>query len=306
MGERQQVEDALKYLYDAAESGQAVTAADLAGAMGVAASRDDGPLALLLAAALVRDDGGRLTLTDQGRDYALQVIRAHRLYETYLAHRTGHPTNTWHGQAHAAEHALSRAEVERLAISLGNPAYDPHGDPIPSASGVMPPQRGEPLTQRAVGWAGRTVHVEDEPPELYRELSRAGLAPDVRLRVDSIGPDGYTLRVDGQTHRISARAAAQLLTDELADDEVFDDSVFRLCEVRIGERAEVVGISPLIRGLARSRLLDLGVVPGTVLEIDMVGPGGDPVAYRIRGASIALRREQSERIVVRRHGEEAA
>ncbi|MBI5834071.1 MAG: FeoA domain-containing protein [Armatimonadetes bacterium] len=306
MAERQQVEDALKYLYDATANGQPVTAANLASVMGVPASRDDGPLALLLAAALVQEDEGRLVLTAQGREYALQVIRAHRLYETYLAHRTGHPTNTWHDQAHAAEHELSRAEVERLAISLGNPAYDPHGDPIPSATGIMPPQRGESLATRGVGWAGRVVHVEDEPPELYRVLSRAGLAPDVRLRVDAVGPRGVTLRVDGESHTIDLRAAAQVLTDHLAADETFDDTVMRLCEVKIGERAEVVGISPLIRGLARSRLLDLGVVPGTVLEIDMIGPSGDPVAYRIRGASIALRREQSERIVVRRRDGEAA
>jgi DtxR family Mn-dependent transcriptional regulator len=105
---------------------------------------------------------------------------------------------------------------------------------------------------------------------------------------------------------LTGEAAAQIAVTELPAGEQFDDTVIRLSDIELHEKAEVVGISPLIQGLARSRLLDLGVVPGTVMEIDLVGPAGDPVAYTIRGASIALRREQSDRILVRRkHGEAA-
>lgn len=289
MAEREQLEDALKLLYDALDSGETVRSADL-------------PVsAELVAAELARDAGdGTLALTDAGREYALQVIRAHRLYETYLAHRTGHPADEWHRQAHAVEHTLDAEAVEDIARALGDPLYDPHGDPIPTADGQLPPPRGCGLSERPVGWAGRIIHVEDEPPELYQVLAQAGFAPDVRLRIEATGTDGTTVRVAGHTVTLSAAQAALVQCDELRPDEVFDASVIRLRDLREGETAEVVSISPLVRGLARSRLLDLGVVPGSVLTIALRGPGGQPVAYLIRGATIALREEQTERIMIRR------
>lgn len=67
-----------------------------------------------------------------------------------------------------------------------------------------------------------------------------------------------------------------------------------------GETALVEDFSPVIQGVQRRRLLDLGLVPGTRVEAVRVGPGGDPTAYRIRGAVIALRREQTERIHIAR------
>lgn len=71
----------------------------------------------------------------------------------------------------------------------------------------------------------------------------------------------------------------------------------------VGESAEVVRILPWYRGLQRRRLLDLGVVPGTVITARMRSALGDPVAYEIRGALIALRREQAAAIEVRVLGE---
>ena len=125
-------------------------------------------------------------------------------------------------------------------------------------------------------------------------------APDVLIRVEEAGSASVRVRIDGRTVDLPREAAHQVTADDLPAGERFDDTILRLTDLAAGERAAVAGMSPLIRGLARSRLLDLGVVPGTVLEIDFASPAGDPVAYRIRGASIALRREQSDRILVRR------
>ncbi len=49
-------------------------------------------------------------------------------------------------------------------------------------------------------------------------------------------------------------------------------------------------------GLERRRMMDLGIVPGTTILVEMNSPVGDPVAYRVRGALIALRREQAQLI----------
>lgn len=86
-----------------------------------------------------------------------------------------------------------------------------------------------------------------------------------------------------------------------------DEGVQPLHALATGEEAVVVGIGERVHGGQRHRLLDLGVVPGTLVRAELRSPSGDPVAYRIRGAVIALRRAQAEDILVRRrHGEEAA
>jgi len=74
----------------------------------------------------------------------------------------------------------------------------------------------------------------------------------------------------------------------------------RLASLRPGESGEVLSISPACRGLERRRMMDLGILPGTVVVAEMRSPGLDPTAYRIRGALVALRRDQAELIHVRK------
>lgn len=76
-----------------------------------------------------------------------------------------------------------------------------------------------------------------------------------------------------------------------------DVAEFELTRLSIGCNAEVVRISA--EGLTRNRLLDLGLVPSTIVEAVRKSPAGDPVAYKIRGAIIALRSEESRLITVR-------
>ncbi len=72
---------------------------------------------------------------------------------------------------------------------------------------------------------------------------------------------------------------------------------FELSRLPVGEFARVVDIK--VEGLIHNRLLDLGLVPSTVVEAVRKSPAGDPVAYKIRGALIALRLEESRNITVR-------
>ncbi|HMK08221.1 MAG TPA: FeoA family protein, partial [Anaerolineales bacterium] len=66
-----------------------------------------------------------------------------------------------------------------------------------------------------------------------------------------------------------------------------------LFSLRPGERAQILGLSPRCRGAERRRMLDLGLLPGTTIEAVMASPTGDPTAYLIRDALIALRHEQA-------------
>ena len=74
----------------------------------------------------------------------------------------------------------------------------------------------------------------------------------------------------------------------------------RLSGLDLGEQGTVVAISPALRGPERRRMLDLGLLPGTVVTAEIRSPGGDPTGYRIRGAVIALRQEQADQIRIDR------
>jgi DtxR family Mn-dependent transcriptional regulator len=69
-----------------------------------------------------------------------------------------------------------------------------------------------------------------------------------------------------------------------------------LSSLQPGARGRVIEISPACRGQERRRLMDLGFVPGSIVDVEMVSPAGDPTAYRVRGSVVALRREQARLI----------
>jgi len=298
MNEQMLIQHALKFLAECDYDRTQVTSRRLADHLLISEPRTEHLIRDLRSANLINADS--FDLTEGGREYALHVLQAHRLYETYLARKTGLPESAWHELADAREHELSEEDVRRLADELGHPRYDPHGDPIPTVAGEMPVKRGRSLTEYAAGWSGRVVHVEDEPLRLYARIAAAGIAPDTALRVEYKDAHGITIRCEGQTFIFPYEMAAKVCAVEFSPGEEFDESIERLTSLDLGERAVIVGLSPLCRGLERSRLLDLGFVPQSQVDVDLVNPSGSPIAYRIRGACIALRREQAERVRIRR------
>lgn len=297
-----QTEDALKHLHDCAYRGVTPTAEGLAGALALTVDGAAVVLAELEASGWVARRDGAYGLTTAGTDYARQVIRAHRLVESQLATETGVEAPSWHRIAEQREHVLTPREVDDLSRRLGDPRFDPHGDPIPTPAGALPVVDGVPLIDLPTGREGRIAHIEDEPESVYRELVATRLAPGFRIRVFDNTARGVRINAEGEIVGLSRAAAANVRIAPLAPGESFDASVARLSSLGLGEVAEVVGLLPSCRGLERRRLLDLGVVPGTRVTVDLVSPSGDPTAYSIRGAAIALRRVQAERILIRRGG----
>jgi len=298
------IQDTLKHLVQCEYDGMDVSPESLAEELSLSRDQLTSVLNDLEAAELTERTDGLLTLTRAGREYALHVLRAHRLYETYLAEKTGVSDDRLHAQADIEEHRLTAADVDQLARELDHPRYDPHGDPIPTATGDMPPRRGQPLTDYPAGWEGRVVHVEDEPPSLYAHVYAANIAPGTVLRIAERDGDALLIHTEGCSFRFPAKVARQITVVPLQNGEQFDESLQRLSSLIEDEQAVVVGLSPLCRGLERNRLLDLGVVPGSRISIDLVSPSGSPVAYRIRGASIALRRQQADLVLIRKTEEE--
>lgn len=288
--DRMVAEDILKHLFHGQSAG-------LPDALGIPARRIERAVSLLVSRGLVTGHAPDLSLTVQGREHAIHLVRAHRLWERYLADRTGVDARDWHEQAELAEHRLTPAETARLSDRMGRPAFDPHGDPIPSPEGVVRDVPGRPLMEVEPGTTVEIAHIEDEPRHLYESLLAAGLAPGERLTVNGRGDADIEFIAAGQRTTLSAAAAANVTVADVRG-AVAEVEHRTLASIATGHGARVIGLAPACIGAQRRRLLDLGLVPGTEVIAEMKSAMGDPVAYRVRGALIALRRHQADWIIV--------
>ncbi len=288
------LEDALKHIYDPQHRETPATPESLAGALGLARGRTVDLIAAMERARLVRVTGSGLVLTPAGQSLALQIIRAHRIWERYLVDEVGTALQDIHALAETQEHDLSVQQVDRLDTQMGHPRYDPHGDPIPSAGGDLQRQDVTPLIEWPVGRLARIVHVEDEPPSVFSRILSEGLVPG--LDVTPLEADGKGLHLRTSTHDcwLPHVVAASILVG-LAPAEPQAEPLSALVP---GERAIVLALKNT--GLVRRRFMDMGLTPGVGVQVEMRSALGDPVAYRVRGTLVALRREQAAQILVRR------
>lgn len=136
-------------------------------------------------------------LTERGMVVAIELLRHHRLIETFLAELLGVPWSQVHGEAERLEHALSEDLEERIAIKLGNPQFDPHGDPIPNRDGVMPSRTLIHLTELAPETGGMVARIDQQEQPVLEYLASLGLVLNARLTLESIAPFGgvVTLQV---------------------------------------------------------------------------------------------------------------
>jgi DtxR family transcriptional regulator, Mn-dependent transcriptional regulator len=295
---RTEAEDALKHAFDCEYRGVACTFESIAGALAISTNTAARLASRLSAMNLLVPDHSALQLTSEGRAYALRIVRVHRLWERYLADETSVHEVDWHRKAEQQEHRMTSAEADRLAAQLGNPQFDPHGDPIPTAGGEIPEQHGVPLTSLPQGAYAGILHIEDEPRELYAEISALGFYPGMQLQILQTDTDHVRLDVNGEEVVLSLLLARTILVAPLAEERRVRQPFATLASVHIGEEAKVASISRACRGQQRRRMMDLGIVPGTVIVPEMESFSGDPIAYRVRGTLVALRREQAEQIIV--------
>ena len=305
--ERQQVEDALKFLFDREQEGRRASLEALAGSLRLS-SRSALTLVERLEglglAGHVRYD---LELSADGRRAALQVVRAHRLWERYLADEARMPLQQVHSVAHRREHELSAAEVDALDASLGHPARDPHGDPSPSAGGDLRAKAGEdqtaqPLNSLQVGATGRIVHLEDEPPLASAQLLADGLHVGQTLTVMEAQAERFVV-TDGEREIVVAPAiAANILLQPDAAPERIPTGVLPLSRLGKNAAGEIMALDERCQGFTRRRFLDLGLTPGTRIAPELANAFGEPRAYRVRGTLIALRNDQADMIWVREDG----
>jgi len=302
MTERVSSEDALKYVHKCEMRGQQPTLESIAGVLQLTTNDAAQLLGRIQDNGLLRIGEGGMSLTPVGRETALHIIRAHRLWERYLSDQTGYREVDWHAHAERQEHLLTGEDVEALSAQLGFPTHDPHGDPIPTASGRLVPHEGVPLTSLEVDTQAQIVHLEDEPEIVFAQLTAEGLHPGMLIRVTESTPHRVRFWANGDEHLLAPIVASNISVRAFPEMTTVQREAYEpLSSLDVDETAEVIGLSPYCRGIQRRRLMDLGILPGTVVTAEMRSPGGDPTAYRVRGALIALRNEQAGLINVKRH-----
>jgi DtxR family transcriptional regulator, Mn-dependent transcriptional regulator len=300
LARRARREDALKHILKSEAGGHIATVHSIAGALQTTAGAAAHLLAELEERGLLTFEDGQLRLKPAGRELGLHVVRAHRLWESYLAEQTGVAEAQWHPRADIQEHLLSPPQVDALAARLGYPTRDPHGDAIPSVEGPLEENPGRSLNSAEPGTPVLITHLEDEPETVYSQLVALGLRPGMRAFVIEKSLARIRFWADGNelvlapvlAQNVSIRPLPELRPQDLLEAEFLSD-------LKPGGRTRVVGLSPACRSPERRRLMDLGFVPGTWVEVEMISPAGDPTAYRVRGTVVALRRQQAGLIQVR-------
>src|SRR3954452_21655004 len=175
------VQDYAKAIYaleQREDAGGAVSTNALAERMGVTAASASSMVKRLDGLGLVTHVPYRgVQLTAAGTEVALGGLRPHRLLELSLTESLGVPWDRVHDEAEVLEHVLSEELEELIAVKLGNPTHDPHGDPIPTREGRMADEPTVSMQVLATGDCGRFVRISDSDPEMLRYLAARGIAP---------------------------------------------------------------------------------------------------------------------------------
>ncbi|MFK5957331.1 MAG: metal-dependent transcriptional regulator [Lutibacter sp.] len=293
-------EDILKFLFHSESEGKTVYKIELFEFLKIKNSIITKVIDIAVSQKLISIENKLVQLTLEGRKEALRIIRTHRLWEKFLAEKTGYDKIEWHERAERKEHELDVEQVNLLASKLGQPQFDPHGDPIPSQTGKMPVLKGVSLTTLPVYFTGKIVHIEDEPEVVYKQILAENIHIGSILKVLENNKTRITFYSEGEEYRLSPEVAENLTIAVFQNDIKVEHDLMRLTSLKENETATIIGLSKESRGDSRRRLLDLGFVKGASVSIDLVNPLKEPTAYLIKGTSIALRNNQASYILIKK------
>lgn len=203
----QSIQDYLKHIYELNENGSSASTNDLAARLNIAPASVTGMLQKLANSKpplVIYKKHQGVILTKNGEKAALEVIRHHRLLETFLVNTLGYSWDEVHHEADQLEHVISEDFETRMAQALGHPARDPHGELIPTEDLTMPADESYPLASLRADETATVRRVSDDDPALLRYLRKNGIIPEARITVKNYsGFDGnLTIKVEGQKSNI--------------------------------------------------------------------------------------------------------
>lgn len=156
-------------------------------------------------------------LTPEGDRLALLMLRRHRLIEAFLVEVLGYDWSEIHDDAEALEHSVSDKMLERIDSLLGYPKFDPHGDPIPSASGQMVRRKLFPLSEVAIGELVVVARLLNQAPAFLQFAELQGLKPGTSLRLLDHNPSADALTIafeDNKQLSLGSKVALTILVEK--------------------------------------------------------------------------------------------
>ncbi len=163
-------------------------------------------------------------LTEEGKTVALEVIRHHRLIEAFLTDELDYEWSEVHDEADVLEHHISEEFERRVAEALGEPAFDPHGDPIPGADLEPIEDDTRPLSDFETGDDVLVCRVRDRDPDELRYLAEMGIEPGTALEITEVAPIGmYRVEVEGETRHLPESIATMVRVRRI-DAETVDSN----------------------------------------------------------------------------------
>lgn len=156
-------------------------------------------------------------LSAAGRRVALEILRHHRLLETFLVEELGYGWDQVHDEAERLEHVISERFEARIAAVMGHPTHDPHGDPIPDADLAMPERRGlVRLPSLAEGGRGTVVRVGSQDEDSLTTLRRLGLGCGAAVRRGRLSGDAIRVTIGNDVVQLPVSLAETLWVEEEA------------------------------------------------------------------------------------------
>jgi DtxR family Mn-dependent transcriptional regulator len=192
------IQDYLKTIYELTVEGDSASTTALAARLGIAPASVTGMLQRLAAtkpALIVYRKHRGVTLTGAGKRAALEVIRHHRLLETYLVQSLGYSWDNVHAEAERLEHVISEDFEAKIAEALGHPQRDPHGDPIPDSALNLPPDETTQLSNLRPGQSAIIRRVRSDDAEFLRYVESLGLIPQAKITVRDYSQYDQNLRI---------------------------------------------------------------------------------------------------------------
>ncbi len=270
------------------------------------------------------------TLTQEGERQALRILRRHRLWEVFLVNRLGFGYDQAHEIACQLEHATPDLLADRLDALLEYPSVNPRGEPIPRGDTASLARNLVPLVALSAGQRGHVVRC-DVSDAARAFLDEQGIRPGVTLAVEAIGVGSILVLLEG-AHLSLARNLAEAIQLEMKETEEMEETEETYSEIKgkspqltstISKEEEVSEMQPEIKtsvrqiplhklkagqrglvvrvggkGAARRRMMDMGLVPGSEVEIVRVAPLGDPIEFTVKGYSLSLRKSEAKLIEV--------
>jgi len=192
------IQDYLKNIYELTENGESASTNSLARKLNIKPGSVTGMVQKLASAKppLVQYQKHQgVTLTNEGRKAALEVIRHHRLLEAWLVQTLGYSWDEVHTEAERLEHVISEHFERRIATAMGHPLRDPHGELIPTADLKMPADDSTPLSALRPRQSGIIQCVKAADTDLLRYLESLGLIPGIRIEVQAYSPFDHNLTI---------------------------------------------------------------------------------------------------------------